>query len=267
MAYGAEIWGWKERKEMEGVQERILKRTLGVDWCTPGYMIREETQRSKVSLKAGRLAWGFERRMLEGRGGELARKCLEEIIFREQRERPKSKWEEERKKFFEERGIEQTKLEEKRRRREMGFEEIEEADIRMQEKERWDKILEARYNKWYKEIKEKGMPKYLEKGWKEERWKRVARFRMGNEINGAKYWESEEKRKCRICEWEQESWEHVWEGCGTSKERKEGWQEIVKVLQGEDGEGERWMKEMEKEKETGERQRRSEREGAAIPTE
>ncbi|XP_043263108.1 uncharacterized protein LOC122403575 [Colletes gigas] len=36
--YGAEIWGWREREEMERMQERFLRWSLGVDWRTPGYM-------------------------------------------------------------------------------------------------------------------------------------------------------------------------------------------------------------------------------------
>lgn len=31
MSYGAEIWGWKERKEVEALQERFLRWTMEVD--------------------------------------------------------------------------------------------------------------------------------------------------------------------------------------------------------------------------------------------
>jgi len=79
MAYGVEIWGWRERERMERMQERYLKWVMGVSWRVPGYMIREEFQRDKLRGRAGRRAWGFEERMAEGRGSELARKCWEEI--------------------------------------------------------------------------------------------------------------------------------------------------------------------------------------------
>jgi len=36
-------------------------------------------------------------------------------------------------------------------------------------------------------IKGKGIPEYLKKGWKERRWARVARFRLGNEVGERKY--------------------------------------------------------------------------------
>ena len=60
------------------------------------------------------------------------------------------------------------------------------------------------------------------------------------------YWKKEENRKCRICEWEEETWENVWEKCVRGSEEREGWQEnVVKVL-GEEGLEEAWMKDLEK---------------------
>ncbi|XP_068900490.1 golgin subfamily A member 6-like protein 25 [Tenebrio molitor] len=48
LMYGAEIWGWKEREEVERVQEKYLRWVLGVDRETPGYIVREECKRSKL---------------------------------------------------------------------------------------------------------------------------------------------------------------------------------------------------------------------------
>jgi len=45
----------------------------------PSYMVREELQRDKLRGRAGKRAWGFEERLAEGRGSELAKKCWEEI--------------------------------------------------------------------------------------------------------------------------------------------------------------------------------------------
>jgi len=42
---------------------------------TPGYMIREELQRDKLRVRAGRRAWGFAKRLVEGKGSELTRRC------------------------------------------------------------------------------------------------------------------------------------------------------------------------------------------------
>src|SRR5436190_12995035 len=67
MGYGVEVWGWRERERVEKVQERFLRWVLGVEWGTPGYLVREELQRGKMRERAGRRAWGYERRLEEGR--------------------------------------------------------------------------------------------------------------------------------------------------------------------------------------------------------
>lgn len=47
LAYGVEIWEWREREGIERIQERYLRWVMGVGWRTPGYMIREKLQRDK----------------------------------------------------------------------------------------------------------------------------------------------------------------------------------------------------------------------------
>jgi len=59
MGYGVEIWGWRERSQMEGVQERYIRWVLGVGWRVPGYMVREEVH---THTHKGR-SWA------QGRGG------------------------------------------------------------------------------------------------------------------------------------------------------------------------------------------------------
>jgi len=68
---------------MERMQERYIRWILGVNWRTPGYMVREETQRDLLRLRAGIRAWRFEDRLERGEGNKLARSCLEEIKERE----------------------------------------------------------------------------------------------------------------------------------------------------------------------------------------
>ncbi|XP_076278429.1 uncharacterized protein LOC143208167 [Lasioglossum baleicum] len=67
--YGVEIWGWKEREGIEKLQERYLKWVLGVGRTTPGYMVREELQRELLRGRAGLRAWGYEKKLAEGKGG------------------------------------------------------------------------------------------------------------------------------------------------------------------------------------------------------
>lgn len=70
------------------------------------------------------------------------------------------------------------------------------------------------------------------------------------------YWERDEKRKFRVCEWVEETWEHVWDDCMRGNEERGGWERNVKESLGEEGRGEEWIKEVEnvrgdKEKERG----------------
>lgn len=71
----------------------------------------------------------------------------------------RSKWEEERKKFFKDRA------EEIERRDEGGmwFGELINKDREEQKLERWQRKGESRYNRWYKVIKEERIPEYLKK--------------------------------------------------------------------------------------------------------
>jgi len=65
----------------------------------------------------------------------------------------------------------------------------------MQKEERWEKIKKAKYNRWYGWINGKGIPIYLRKSWGERRYRRIARFRLWNEMKKGRYWKGEEERK------------------------------------------------------------------------
>jgi len=51
--YGVEIWGYKEWKEIEAIQEKYLRWVLGLEWNTPGYIVREELKRNKMRVETG----------------------------------------------------------------------------------------------------------------------------------------------------------------------------------------------------------------------
>ncbi|XP_071572354.1 uncharacterized protein [Temnothorax nylanderi] len=255
MGYGAEIWGWKERREVEGIQERYLRWVLGVNWRTPGYMVRDELEREKMRARASKRAWRFERKLGEGRGGEIARKCMEEMKERWKRGRIIGKWEHKRKDYLEGIGVETEEEEE------LEEEELEKKEKEKDRQERMEKITKSKYNRWYKNIRKEGIPDYLKKGWEEARWSRVARFRLGNEVREGLYWGEEEDRRCRMCGREEETWEHIWEECARWEEWDgEGWQDVVGRLLGEKGEGEKWMKAVEEMRQE-ERGRRTESAG------
>jgi len=86
-----------------------------------------------------------------------------------------------------------------------------------------------------------GVPRYLREKGKEGRLIRVARFRLGSEMRGGRYWEEEERRKCRIYGWAEETWEYVVEVC--MREEAEGKGGNIRNFRGR---GEGWMKRLQR---------------------
>lgn len=106
ISYGVEIWGWKKREGAESLNKRYLKWVIEVKRRTLGYMLREEMQRDKLKGRAGMRAAGFERKLKEGKGSGLARKCWEEVNRRSIAGRNLLKWQEKRRECFRGMGME-----------------------------------------------------------------------------------------------------------------------------------------------------------------
>lgn len=79
------------------------------------------------------------------------------------RDRMGSRWEEERRDFFGSRGWGLEEVERGREGEEKWVGQIVKVDVEMQRMERWRRIKESRYDRWYKEVREKGIPDYLKK--------------------------------------------------------------------------------------------------------
>lgn len=114
---------------------------------------------------------------------------------------------------FQKKEIEIEEMERRRKEGNFWYGEIDRREVLSQREERGRRIEISGYNKWYKMVNSEKIPCYLKTGWSESRWRRIARFRLEYEVRESKYWLEEEKRLCRLCEWEEESWEHVWERC------------------------------------------------------
>lgn len=52
--YGAEIWVWEEREEIEQLQLKYFKWLLGLHKTTLSYIVLEETKRRKMRFEAGK---------------------------------------------------------------------------------------------------------------------------------------------------------------------------------------------------------------------
>ncbi|KYN42715.1 hypothetical protein ALC56_02844, partial [Trachymyrmex septentrionalis] len=74
------------------------------------------------------------------------------------------------------------------------------------------------------DVKEERVLKYLEKGWGESRWQRIAGFRLGNEMKGGIGRREQNRIMCRLCGGQRETWEHVWEEYRSWKEGEGSWQ-------------------------------------------
>lgn len=58
-------------------------------------------------------------------------------------------------------------------------------------------------------------PRYLEIKGSKKKVRMIARFRCCNEWRGNRYGETEEKKVCRTCRGEEETWQHLRERCLT----------------------------------------------------
>ncbi|KMQ91571.1 hypothetical protein RF55_8544 [Lasius niger] len=87
-----------------GVREGLISRCEDVLRETRN-RVREELQRDKLRGRAGKKAWGFEKRLEEGRGSEIARRSWDEMRVRCKKKKGVSSWEMERCGFFENRGL------------------------------------------------------------------------------------------------------------------------------------------------------------------
>ena len=213
-------------------------------------MVREELQREKLGYRVGKRAMKFEEKLSQGRGGELAQKCWKEIIDKGRRDGEMTAWEKERKYFYKDKGVDLREIGTDERI-ELDYDKIEGEAKKRQEEERWSKIIESKYNECYREIKTRGFGNIL-KRMGENRWRRIVRFRLGNEVRSGMYWETREKKVCRVCLWEEETWEYVWDGYVRGGDEVGSWQENKRKILGEEGEGEEWIKVLEKLRRSGE---------------
>lgn len=94
-------------------------------------------------------AWKYEEKLDEGKGGELARACWEEIKGKSRKGIALKGWEGKRKEYFEER---EWKLEEIENMREAGLSRSKKTyrkEKEMQREKIWGKIKKAKFNRWY----------------------------------------------------------------------------------------------------------------------
>lgn len=53
---------------------------MGADRRTPGYLVKKKLQKEKLKEKVRMWAWGFKKRLEEGRKSGIAKMCWEEMV-------------------------------------------------------------------------------------------------------------------------------------------------------------------------------------------
>ncbi|KYN00246.1 hypothetical protein ALC62_08992 [Cyphomyrmex costatus] len=239
--YGVEIWGYREWKEVEAIQEKYLKWILGLERVTPGYIAREELKRNKLRVEMGWRAGRFEEKLEKGKGGEIGMMCMGEKKESE-RENDRSEWTREsveRGKYLWRGGMSEEAMNECG---ENKWEILRERDIEVDEQERGEEVRASKSCAGYGRVI--GVPMYIRMGKRKEgkRLVKIARWRCGNEERGNKYWMDEEERKCRLCARERENVEHLKNRCEYVKEKGDKDGDVLN----EDGRGLRWMEMIER---------------------
>lgn len=88
MIYGAEVWTWKERKELERMQRKYIKWVLKLDRNTPDYIVMKETNRDDLIIKIGKRALKYEEKLKKQEKNTILGECWK---IQERRRQEKAK--------------------------------------------------------------------------------------------------------------------------------------------------------------------------------
>lgn len=230
---------------MEAIQIKYLRWTLGLDSCTPKYIVLRETDRAKFKVTSlERLMKFIDRAKLS------ERKLVKEAVAQDERMGENGKL------VMIFREVSES-TESASRLREEGklIGEILRRARQIQDQSDYNRIQGAKYNKRYKDICPIGRPAYLRNIDSKGSHKIIARLRCGNEEKINRYWLGEESKKCKICEKERETLEHLLEY--SKAKDSEGRRLGVKRVLDEGGSESvvKWMRELKREEKEKERER------------
>lgn len=242
MTYGAELFGWKEWAILERVQTTYVKWTLGLQRCTPDYMVLDEAKRDRIKIKTGKRAIRYELLAAKREGKELLQECIKQRISA----KGKSKQCKEREKYLNGNGFSQEELD---RRIEMNKDVVEELVKReqeVQEQLRYNRIAQSKFNPRFMSCRTFTTPVYLRKSGYRDSQKLIARARCGNLEEGSKYWLKEAEMLCELCGEERGTLEHLVESC---KELPREGPSVSDIVKEEDSESViNWIRTVEKKK-------------------
>lgn len=78
LTYGVELWGWRERQEIEREGSRLVKMAMGLNANTPTYIWRAESGNTELEVETRRRASLYLIRIMEMEEERLPKVCLKE---------------------------------------------------------------------------------------------------------------------------------------------------------------------------------------------
>ena len=216
MAYGCEIWSWKEQKGLEKIQMDYYRWVLRLDFCTPRYIIYEETKVEILKIDWAGKAVKFEDKIRILKESRLIKICCREMCT--DKAQSQSQYNQERMQYFNSLGLSEMEVENMRRAGKSVQEEGKTRDKDIFRQINREKIRDSKYNTRYRELVAERLPLYLRKYKKEIDIDIIAKLRCRNLERINKYWLKDEDKLCRLCKKERETLEHVVVNCAKSKE-------------------------------------------------
>ncbi len=245
MIYGAEIWGWGERQELQKLITKYWRWVLGVTWNVPGYIIQEEVDELQIWAKTWRRAYSYEYRLRKEEKESWVNVCAK---WRSEEKQKNLKWRVERRQELAKLGISEEGIQDLEDR---GWEVTTEMERRVKDRRiqlNRQKIENSKFNPEYKGWKMgQGRAQYLESKFLSHQDKGLlARYRTGAEVGAAYYWMQDDKRLCKVCRREEETMKHVIEECDGVRASVRG-KRMEEVLR-EDGSGRSFLRELDRER-------------------
>ena len=215
MEYGCEIWGWKERKELEKIQMDYYRWILRLDFNTPRHIMYEEIKVDKMKIGWGSRAVKYEEKIRTLDDSRLTKMCWKEVTT--DAVQSQSLYTKERKEFYNSLGLSEAEVENMRAAEKEIYEETEAREKDIARQINLGKIRESKYNEEYRKLVVDKVPVYLRKHRRGIEIDIIAKIRCGNLERANRYWLKEEDRSCRICKKERETFEHIILECEDAK--------------------------------------------------
>ena len=177
--------GMDGQSELERIQRKYIKWTLGLDIRTPDCIIMEETKREKLKIRLAKRAVECEKRIEREREGGIVKECMKERKAGEGNQEGIR----ERQDHLKTCGFSQIGVEQLWREEEPAGKILRKRETEIQRQRQWNRIQKTRYNWKYKYLVTGELPKYLREERKNGDQKVIARERCSTmEVNGQTKW-------------------------------------------------------------------------------